>query len=247
MTKSLNNSWIDRVAEDRPDIVLMAPYLAYLALLGLRDVGGPEWVWLFTIIRGVGSLLIVWAFRRHFPPWGKPYWLLAIPAALLAAAGWYYGQYISNWLGIPHRLPLPIFPGKFELVDPRAALGDGALFWSTSLLRIAVATTTVAVVEELFWRAFLLRAFIDWSAFEKVPLGAFAWKAFLLTSLLSTIQHPDNWFVSIFCWFWFNALMHWKKSVLFMVVVHGLTNLFLYAWVLANTLSLNNESAWMFW
>lgn len=228
-------------------MVLMAPYLAYLALLGLRDVGGPEWVWLFTILRGVGPLLIVWLFRRSLPPWGAPFVLLAIPAALLAAAGWYYGQYASNWLGLPHRMPLPIFGGVPELVDPRDSLGHGTLFWWTALLRIGVATTTVAVVEELFWRAFLLRALIDWAAFEKLPLGAFSWRAFLLTSLISTIQHPDNWVVSIFCWFWFNALMHWKKSILFLVIVHGLTNLFLYAWVLANTLHFGNRSAWMFW
>lgn len=239
---------LDAFLSQRPDIVLMGPYLVYLALLGLKDVAGPEWVWLFTLVRGAGGLAAVWFVRQHLPPWGPAHLGLAIPAALFAAAGWYYGQYAFDALGAPHRLPLTfLFPGAFELNDPREALGNGALFWTTVVTRIAVASTTVAFVEELFWRAFLLRALIDWHDFEKLPLGAWSLRSFLLTSLLSTIQHPDNWLVSIPCWFFFNALMIWKRSILFMVIVHGLTNLFLYAWVILNVERWDNRSAWMFW
>ena len=239
--------WVDRVGEDRPDIVLMAPMLVYLALLGLRDTSflPYEYRWLASLIRGVGGLAVVWMFRRHLPAWGKPHVGLAAVMALLVAAGWYYGQYFFDWLGVPHRLP--IFPGDFELVDPREKLGTGGLFWSTVVARIAVASTTVAVVEELFWRAFLLRALINWAEFDKVPLGKFTLWSFVFSSLLSTLEHPDNWAVSIPCWFAFNALMYWKRSVLFLVFVHGLTNLFLYVWVIVNVVYWGNTSAWMFW
>jgi len=221
----------------------------YLGLLALRDTSflTYEYRWAASLIRGVGGLWVVWLFRRHLPPWGKAHVLLAAVMGVLIATGWYYGQYFFNWLGLPHRMPLPIFSGDFELVDPRDSLGTGGLFWSTVVTRIVVASTTVAVVEELFWRAFLLRAFIDWSEFEKKPLGMFTWKSFLLTSLLSTLEHPDNWAVSIPCWFAFNALMYWKKSILFLVFVHGFTNLFLYIWVLVEVLHRGNEQAWMFW
>jgi hypothetical protein len=114
-------------------------------------------------------------------------------------------------------------------------------------LRILCASTTVAFVEELFWRAFLLRALIDWDDFERVPLGKFTWRSFLLTALISTLEHPANWAVSIPCWFAFNGLMYWKKSVLFLVVTHGLTNLFLYVWVIYQAVGRGNASAWMFW
>jgi CAAX prenyl protease-like protein len=144
-------------------------------------------------------------------------------------------------------MPIPLFPGDFELVDPRETLGTGGLFWTTVVTRILVASTTVAVVEEVFWRAFLLRALINWGEFEKVPLGTFAWRSFLLTALLSTLEHPDNWAISIPCWLAFNALMVWKKSVLFLILVHGLVNLFLYAWVILQAVQWGNSSAWMFW
>ncbi len=241
-------SWLERLAEDRPDIALIAPMLVYLALLGLRDTLLPyDYRWLANLIRGAGGLGAVWLLRRHMPPWGKPHWLLAAAVGVLIAAGWYYGQYLADWLGVPHRMPIPLFPGDFELVDPRDKLGTGGLFWSTVATRILVASTTVAVVEEVFWRAFMLRALINWGEFEKIPLGAFAWRSFLLTALLSTLEHPDNWAISIPCWLAFNALMYWKKSILFLVLVHGFTNLFLYVWVILQTVHWDNPSAWMFW
>jgi CAAX prenyl protease-like protein len=241
-------NWLERLAADRPDVVLIAPMMVYLALLALRDTVLPyEYRWLANLIRGGGGLAVVWLFRRHLPPWGRAHWRLAVIAGVLIAGGWYYGQYLVDHVGVPHRIPLPLFPGGPGPVDPRETLGNGGLFWWTVATRIAVASTTVAVVEELFWRAFLLRALINWSDFEKVPLGEFTWRSFLLTSLLSTLEHPDNWVVSIPCWFAFNALMYWKKSILFLILVHGFTNLFLYVWVILNAVGWGRQSAWMFW
>lgn len=250
--------WIDRFARQRPDLVLMAPMLVYLALLAARDHLPYDWRWIAALLRGLGGLVPVWLFRRHLPPWGRTHWPLAAAVGLLCAAGWYYGQYLFNALGVPQRLPLPLFPGQPQPVDPRQQLAETggwwvqtfglpAVFWLDVCTRIAVATTTVAVVEELFWRAFLLRAMIRWSEFEKLPLGAFTWASFLGTALLSTLQHPDNWAVSIPCWFAFNACMYWKRSIAFCAFVHGFTNLFLYAWVLWEALGRNVHQAWMFW
>ena len=249
LTGGNGGSWLDRLGEDRPDVALMAPMLVYLILLLiLRDRALPyDYRWLANLIRGVGGLGVVWLLRRHMPPWGRSHWPLAAIAGVLIAAGWYYGQYLFNWLGVPHRMPIPLFPGEFELVEPRDRLGDGGLFWWTVATRITVASTTVAVVEEVFWRAFLLRALINWGEFEKIPLGRFAWRSFLLTALLSTLEHPDNWAISIPCWLAFNALMYWKKSLLFLVFVHGFTNLFLYLWVVLQAVHWDNPSAWMFW
>ena len=243
-------NWLDRLAADRPDVILIAPMLVYLALLGLRDTAliPFEYRWVASLIRGVGGLAAVWVLRRHLPPWGRPYWGLAALMGLLIAAGWYYGQLLCDALGLPHRLPL--FPGEFDLTahaEKFNALRQTAAFWPMVVSRIVVASVTVPVVEELFWRAFLLRALIRWDSFEKIPLGTFTWRSFLLTSLLSTLEHPDNWIVSIPCWFAFNGLMVWRKSLLFLVLVHGFTNLFLYLWVIYQAVALNHPAAWMFW
>jgi len=252
--------WVDRLAEDRPDLVYMAPFLAYLLLLGLRDVWGPEWVWLFTIIRGVGALLVLWMLRKHLPPLGKPHFFLAIGLAAVSTVIWVGGQHLLDGLGLPRRLPLwPIFsgvPDPPEKINPFNVLGGltlapplswftdwfgpHGLVWVTIVTRIAVAATTVALVEEIFWRGFLLRAMIDWGRFEKIPLGTFHLRAFVLTAVVSVMEHPDNWGVSIALWLVWNALMIWKKSLLFLILIHGLTNLFLYVYVV-------RTNDWIFW
>jgi membrane protease YdiL (CAAX protease family) len=237
---------LDRFADARPDLVLMSPYLLYLALLALRDIW-PEYNAVAAAIRGVLPMVLVWLFRRHIR-WGSPDWHIALLAGALVAFGWFYGQYAMNALGVPQRLPLPmLFPGQADSppFDPRERLGEGLLFWITALTHIAVASTTVGFVEELFWRAFLLRALIDWQGFERIPLGTFTWVSFLGTSLLSTVQHPDHWLVSILCWMAFNGLMYWRRSILCLVITHCFTNLVLYAWVLYAAMALGDVHAWM--
>jgi uncharacterized protein len=125
-------------------------------------------------------------------------------------------------------------------IDPRDALGADRLFWATWSLRLTVACTAVPVVEELFWRAFLLRALIHWHSFDRIPLGRFTWMSFFGTSLISTLQHPDNWAVSILCWMAFNLVFCWTRSVLCLVLLHGVTNLVLYLLVL-------RIDDWSFW
>ena len=229
---------IDELGRTRPDITLMAPYMAYLALLSLVSVVPANWEWLAIAIRGVGSLAVVWLLRKHLPLGGKPYWLIAIAGGVFAAWLWYAGQYLFNGIGLGGRLPL--YPGSAVVEDPRDVLGAGRLFWITAVLRIGVAVTAVPIVEEIFWRAFLLRAFINWHEFERIPLGKFTWFSFVGTALLSTVQHPDNWGVSIFCWLLFNGLFYWTRSVRCLVIVHAITNLVLYTWVL-------RTGDWSFW
>lgn len=232
---------LDAWFRERPDMALMAPYLAYLLLLALQSIEpfDTQARWLSHVLRGVGSLAVFWLVRRHLPPWGKPHLLLAIAAGAACAVLWAGGQHVFNRLGVPMHIPLPLFTAG-EISDPTTIWTNATEFWVTAVLKVAVACTAVPIVEELFWRAFLLRALIRWDDFERVPLGTFRWRSFLGTSLLSTLQHPSNWLISIFCWFAFNGLFYWKKSILFLVLVHAFTNLFLYVYVLA-------ARDWQFW
>jgi len=229
---------LERLAADRPDLPLVAPFMTYLLLLGVTYALPAGAQPLGIALRGVLSLAVVWAFRGHLPPWGKPHWPVAILGGGLVAWGWVAGQYAADAAGLPGRLPF--YPGEKVVVDPRLELGAAHLFWATWLLRCIVACTAVPVVEELFWRAFMLRALVDWHNFERVPLGHFAWRACIGSALLSTLQHPDNWIVSIPCWLIFNGVFYWTRSILCLVLLHGVTNLILYLIVL-------RVGDWAFW
>jgi CAAX prenyl protease-like protein len=229
---------IDRLAASRPDIVLTAPLMAYLVLLGVTVALPVTWQPVTIAGRGVLSLGVVWLLRRHLPPWGAPHWGIAIVGGVVVAWGWIVGQQVCDGLGLPGRLPL--YPGDKVVIDPRDVLGSHHLFWATWWLRMLVAVISVPVVEELFWRGFLLRALIDWQHFERIPLGKFTWFSFLGTALISTLQHPDNWIVSILCWLAFNAVFYWTRSLLCLVLLHGMTNLALYVLVV-------RVRDWSFW
>jgi CAAX prenyl protease-like protein len=232
--------WLARVIRAQPEVVLMGPFMVYLLLLALADLFPDELRAIPIAIRGIGGLWAVWLVRRRLPAMGRPHLLLAVLFGILAAAGWVAGQHLFNGLveqaGVAGKWYLFRIPAA---VDPRPHLAEG-VWWSQAVLRISVAVITVPIVEELFWRAFMLRAFIDWQHFDRVPMGAFTWFSFLGTSLLSVAQHPANWGVSIFCWMLFNALFYWKRSILFLILVHGITNLVLYVYVI-------QWQDWMFW
>lgn len=229
---------LDTLLNDRPDLAYAGPYFVYLLLLGVQGFVPTEWHWVAIVLRGLGGLLAVDLVVRHIPDWGRPHAALATLAGVAAAGLWVAGQHLSDSLGIPRWFPL--MPGSGEVVNPHDSLGIAGLWWSTAALRILVACTAVPLVEELFWRGFLLRALIDWQRFERVPLGAFTLASFLGTSLLSILQHPANWVVSVLCWFLFNALFCWTRSLTCLIITHAVTNLVLYIYVI-------ESGDWRFW
>ena len=112
---------VDRLAAARPDVVLMAPLMVYIVLLGLVYAVPATWQPAVIALRGVASLAVVWAFRRQLPPWGSPHWPIAIVGGVLVAWGWIVGQSVLDHLGLGGRLPF--MPGEKLVSDPRAQLG----------------------------------------------------------------------------------------------------------------------------
>lgn len=238
--------WVTKLAGRRPDMVMMAPFMAFLLFLAIQGAVADKlpaaWLPVAIVLKGLAGFGVFWLFRRHFPPFGKPYWILGTVAGVASAAIWIVGEHLFDQVDIGKWNlggRLFIMPGSPEVKDPRAGISD-AVWWSQAIARLSVAVLVVPIVEEIFWRGFLLRALINWDHAEKVPLGKFTWFSFIGTALLSTLQHPDNWLVSILLWMVWNGLMYWKKSLYFLMIVHGVTNLVLYVYVIC-------AQDWRFW
>jgi CAAX prenyl protease-like protein len=222
---------------------LMAPHMAYLLLLMFNNAFPAQLRWLFILLHIALAGYATWLFRHHLPTMGRPHVLIAIVVGLIAAWGWVAGQHAVDGIkvaGIDLGGRFPLYPGAPKPFDPHVDYGSGVGFWVYVTAKIARACTIVPVVEEIFWRGFILRAFIHWDRFETVPWGRFAWKAMIGSSLLSIIQHPDNWVVSVGCWLLFNALFYWKKSLLCLMITHAVTNLAVYVYVV-------RAGDWRFW
>jgi membrane protease YdiL (CAAX protease family) len=245
-----NPQWLRDLVRATPQAPLMAPFMTYLLLLLLDDVLPPQMRFISVLIRAALTLYVTWLFRAYYPPLRRACWGPAIVVGLAAAVLWVAGQHLFDRLGLGGTLSFgsllserpTLLVAADEPFDVAARLGQGAIFWTNVVIKIAAAVTVVPIVEELFWRGLMLRALVNWDRFETVPMGTFAWFSFLGTSLLSVLEHPANWGVSILCWFVYNALFYWTRSLTCLMVTHGITNLALYTYVVWR-----GGDAWRFW
>ncbi|MHC4795789.1 MAG: hypothetical protein ACYTF1_04010, partial [Planctomycetota bacterium] len=92
--------WVGHLGRKQPDIIMMGPFMLYLLLLGLNDRVPESYMPVTIAIRGIGALWLVWLFRRHFPPMGRPHLGLACVFGVLVAAGWVAGQHFFNGIAV---------------------------------------------------------------------------------------------------------------------------------------------------
>jgi len=123
---------------------------------------------------------------------------------------------------------------------PKSSMPSGMLHGSWVLAwRAARATLIVPVVEELFWRVWLMRWLIDHDL-GKVPLGAYTPLAFWLTAILFASEHGPYWDVGLLVGIVYNLWMIRTKSVADCILMHAATNGVLSTYVIAT-------GQWQYW
>ena len=132
---------------------------------------------------------------------------------------------LSRWMNSP---PPKAGPPPFDPSGRYVFIG----------FRIVGAVLVVPVMEELFWRAFLIRWLVN-EDFRRVPVGTFTWSSFGFTVALFGLEH-DQWLVGLICGALYNGLLYRTRSVWACVVAHAASNAALAAWVLA-------RNDWRFW
>jgi CAAX prenyl protease-like protein len=90
-------------------------------------------------------------------------------------------------------------------------------------IRVFGASVIVPLMEELFWRSFLLRYVIN-SKFETIPLGAFTAVSFGITVILFGLEH-NLWLAGMMAGVAYNLLIYQTKRLWPCIVAHGVTNL----------------------
>jgi len=104
--------------------------------------------------------------------------------------------------------------------------------------RIAGAVIVVPLMEELFWRSFLLRYIID-KNFERVQMGTFTWISFLFSVVLFGLEH-NYVYAGIMAGLFYNLLLYKTRSIAQCVLAHAVTNLALAIYVV-------KTGMWHFW
>jgi CAAX prenyl protease-like protein len=110
--------------------------------------------------------------------------------------------------------------------------------WFLVASRLAGAALVVPVMEELFWRSFLIRYIIS-PDFTRIPIGRFTWLSFLFTVVLFGFEH-NLFLAGIIAGIAYNLLLYFTRSISACIVAHGVTNLLLGLYVL-------QTGKWYFW
>lgn len=106
-------------------------------------------------------------------------------------------------------------------------------------VRIAGSALVVPVVEELFWRGWMMRWLMerDW---QKVPVGTYRAGSFWLVALMFASEHGPYWEVGLIAGVIYNWWLVRTKSLGDCVLAHAVTNLALGIYVVA-------AAQWQYW
>ena len=220
----------------RAALLRIAPFAVFIALLALRGVApadgswgiDPRWVYGLTVL-AVGALLAI--FRREYGELARQTLpdareaLLAVVVGLAVFGLWIHLDAPWMSIGTPSASYLPL-------------TAAGSLDVPLVAVRWIGAALLVPVMEELFWRSFLMR-WIEQPVFEGVDPRRVGVKAIVLSTFLFTLAHT-LWLAAAiaglaYAWLYLRSGKLWLP-----VIAHAVTNGVLGAWVVAT-------GNWGFW
>ena len=212
------------------------PFAAFMALLGLRGAvpadgsWGFDGRWLYGVtVLVVGGMLLAWRrewgelSRQNLPDARE--WLLALGVGLGVFALWI--RLDAPWMSLDNAT------ATFSPAD-----ATGRIDWTMVVIRITGAALVVPVMEELFWRSFVMRWIVS-EQFEGVPPQRVGLRAIVITTFLFTLSHT-LWLAAVMAGLAY-ALLYVRSGKLWLpVAAHAVTNFALGVWVVAT-------GNWQFW
>lgn len=111
--------------------------------------------------------------------------------------------------------------------------------WAFLAVRVLGSTLLVPVLEELFWRSWLMR-WVANNDFFKLPLGHYSAAAFWIVAVLFASEHGPYWEVGLAAGALYGWWMVKTKNLGDCIVAHAVTNGVLSAYVLT-------RDQWQYW
>jgi CAAX prenyl protease-like protein len=232
------------------------PLLVFTVLLsvpGFFCIKNPELPWyqqapehwlypLQTLL--CAGLLFVFRRQYHFGPWrglGLACVLAVLGIAVWIAPAWLYtklayGDDVPDWwawLGMVERK---------EGFDPTLLAAWPAWKTAAIVMRFARMVLVVPLVEELFWRGFLMRYVHapdgDW---QRVPFGTHSWLGFAIVTVMVMLAHAPQDYLAALVWGAFMYVLAVRsRSLGACIIMHALGNFLLGLYAL-------RTQQWGFW
>jgi uncharacterized protein len=225
-----------RGSDKRNLVAFTLPMGVLLVLFGLasavRNSNAGTWLaspqyWIYPAQTLICGAIILWFWRDYKLRVPRQLWF-ALAIGLVVLVVWIAPQ---QFFGIAPRL---------TGFDPELFRDRPALYWSMLLLRFARLVIVVPLVEEIFWRGFLLRYLID-EKFTAIAVGTFSWVSFVVVTVGFGFSHSAaDWLAAFVCGALYNLVAYRTRSLSSCVIAHAFTNLLLGIWIM-------QTRQWGFW
>lgn len=210
----------------------VAPFALFLLLTTLESLLPREAYplgYTIKLMLVVGLLAVLRGQIGEARPGGKG-WVIA--AALGAAL-------CLMWVWVVPHTPALKFLGTRESYNPVRELNSPLAIWAFLAVRFFGLVVVAPVVEELFYRGFLLRFVTDMDDFRRVPLGTFSALALVINVLVFALSHPE-WLAAAIFALAMCLLLRGTRNLFACILAHGVTNLLLGVYVV-------QSGQWQLW
>jgi uncharacterized protein len=210
------------------------PFLVFMAFLALRgylpaDFGlDARWIYGAQTVIVAGLLAYYWRgygelARQNLPDARETGWAVVVGVAVFAI----WVQLDAPWM------QLGAATASFVPLD-----AAGQPIGTLIVLRLIGAALVVPVMEELFWRSFLMR-WVQHPGFERVDPQTVGMKAIVLSTFVFTLAHT-LWLAAVIAGLAYAWLYRRSGKLWTAVIAHAVTNGLLGVWVIST-------GRWEFW
>lgn len=210
------------------------PFFVFMGFLALRgylpaDVGlDARWIYGAQTVVVAGLLAWYWRgygelARQNLPDARETGWAVVVGIAVFAI----WVQLDAPWM------QLGSATASFVPLD-----AGGQPIWPLIVLRLVGAALVVPVMEELFWRSFLMR-WVQHPGFERVDPQTVGVKAIVLSTFVFTLAHT-LWLAAVVAGLAYALLYRRNGKLWSAVIAHAVTNGLLGLWVI-------KTGRWEFW
>jgi CAAX prenyl protease-like protein len=220
----IETAYQSAASNSRATRAYVAPFLAFVTALAVEHAI-PLPATVFYPVRFAIVLVLILVFSRpylHFQP-GFPLGSIAVGLAVfvLWIAPDLLFHYRHTWL-----FANPVTGSAKSSLAPELKNNAGFI-----VLRCLSSFGLVPVLEELFWRGWMMRWLID-RRFLKVPLGTYSPFAFWMVAVLFASEHGPYWEVGLVAGIIYNWWMIRTRNLADCILAHGVTNVLLSGYVL---------------